>query len=155
MLLLEAGYGAGDGPGLTLICGSRDVHPDMERVLLGYSCYPLALGKIRACLEASGRYDCWVQDGWIAAHQRTMTEFLMEIGIEAYVTSKTSICAGEVVVTGIPADAGTRAKTPSHRVIEEHTLPDFAMANLEAYCRRDAEFSVLLNRLKEEDEAHA
>lgn len=152
-LLIEAGYGAGNGPGLTLICGSRDVHPDMERVLLSYGCYPLALPKIRDCLRASGRYDCWVQPEWIAEHQRAMTEFLMEIGIEAYVTSKTSMCPKELEVTPIPADAGTHAKTPRHRVIEEHTLPRFTMEYLKNFAQRNAEVAVILNRLVEEERA--
>lgn len=40
MLLIEAGYGAGRGPNMVLLCPSREVSILMEGIMLSYSCHP-------------------------------------------------------------------------------------------------------------------
>ena len=86
-LLLEAGYGAMQGPGMTLLSRHGPVHPEMESILLAYSCHRAALPKIRQCLELSGRYDCWVQAGWIYGQYKEIKSRLAEIDIRLMITS--------------------------------------------------------------------
>ncbi len=85
--LIAAGYGAMEGPGMTLLSDNRIVDETLENVLLGYSCYPASLPKIRQCLETSGRYDCWVQAGWIYSQYHQIKEALLAIGIRMHITS--------------------------------------------------------------------
>lgn len=87
MKLLTAGYGAGTGPNMVLLCPSRKVPAKMEQVLLSYSCHPPALPKIRQCLELSGRYDAWIQPGWVFSQHQQVKRDLAELGIEFHITS--------------------------------------------------------------------
>ena len=86
--LLTAGYGAGNGPGMTLLTTPFvPVHPDLEDVLWNYSCNKKYGRKIRQCLENSGRYDCWVQAGWIYCQYYEVKKDLADIGVRMIITS--------------------------------------------------------------------
>jgi hypothetical protein len=98
MLLLEAGYGAGNGPGMALLARQNEVDPRLEEILLSYSCHPPALPKIRECLEASKRYDCWVQPGWIYCYHDELLVELRAIGIEVFITSLPAHDRGRLIV---------------------------------------------------------
>ncbi|AWY09313.1 hypothetical protein vBRpoSV10_191 [Ruegeria phage vB_RpoS-V10] len=78
--LLTPPYGYGSGDTITLRCAGP-VSENMEEVMAGYSCYPPALPKIRACLEHSGRYDCTLQSNWFRGMAERLREDLEEIGI--------------------------------------------------------------------------
>jgi len=87
MKLLTAGYGAGNGPNMVLMRLGDHVDARLEEILLSYSCHPPALPKIRACLEASARYDAWIQPGWVFDQHRAVRRDLLEIYIGFHITS--------------------------------------------------------------------
>jgi len=107
MKLLTAGYGAGNGPGMTLLHKPFvKVDPSMEDVLWKYSCHITFARKIRICLENSGRYDCWVQPGWIYHQYHECKKDLADIGIKMLITSvperdKYVIDKGKVIVESV------------------------------------------------------
>jgi len=81
VLLLDAGFGHDNGHTVSLRCEPGQVHEALEDTLLGYSCYPPSLPRIRACLEASGRYDCTLQTIWFEGQAKQLRRCLSEIGI--------------------------------------------------------------------------
>ena len=81
-LLLTSGYRHDFGHTVSLRCRPGAVHEDLEDVLIGYSCYPPAIPKARACLTASGRYDCTLQTNWFERYAENLREELREIGID-------------------------------------------------------------------------
>lgn len=81
ILLLAPPYGRGSGDSVSFLTDCGHVSDEMERVMLAYSCHPPALPKIRACLEASGRYDCELQPGWFRSQYANVKLDLKAIGI--------------------------------------------------------------------------
>ena len=82
MKLLTAGYGHGDPSGvwISLRCNAAP-DPFLDEILQAYGCHAPALPKIRACLTASGRYDCMVQSLWIINRYGQIANELSQIGI--------------------------------------------------------------------------
>lgn len=101
MKLLTAGHGAGDGPNMVLTCESRVVPSNLEEILLSYSCHAPALPKIRQCLEMSGRYDAWIQPGWIFSQHQSVKRDLQKIGIRLRITSVPSLYEAQAKRSGL------------------------------------------------------
>lgn len=82
-LLIEQGFGKGSGDTISLIhLRSCEPHPELETILLSFSCYPPALPKIRTCLRRSRRYDCEVQSWWFRKQAGRLEAALAQIDIE-------------------------------------------------------------------------
>jgi hypothetical protein len=102
MKLLTAGYGAGNGPNMVLRSATRVVPEELESILLSYSCHPPALPKIRRCLEISGRYDAWVQSGWVLNQYWKVRKDLSEIGVDFCLTSVPNIDISTAMSKEVP-----------------------------------------------------
>lgn len=81
-LLITQSYGWGTGDTISLRCHNYNPSPELEEVLLGFSCHRAALPKIRSCLTYSARYDCEVQPSWFRRQAGNLENMLKEIGIE-------------------------------------------------------------------------
>lgn len=83
MKLLPSTYGwdSYDGAYISLYADEPVDNDELERILLGYSCHPPAIPKIKTCLYHSGRYDCVLQATWFRYQQENVTRDLSEIGV--------------------------------------------------------------------------
>ena len=87
-LLLTAGHGAMTGPGMTILNPSmKPLDIRFEDVLSSYSGYKPSYQKIRQVLEISGRYDCWVQGGWLYLKYKEVKKDFHDIGLIMKITS--------------------------------------------------------------------
>jgi hypothetical protein len=96
LLLLEQSFGKGSGDTISLLCQSYCPPEALEDTLLGFSCYPPALPKIRTCLTISGRYDCEVQPFWFRRQAGRLEKELAALGIELQIL-RLSECSSKPV----------------------------------------------------------
>lgn len=86
-LLLDAGYGHGNGYTVSIKSEPGEPHEGFVGILVSHSCYPPAIPKILDCLRHSGRYDCTLQAAWFARQAGSLFEELKNIGVDISITA--------------------------------------------------------------------
>lgn len=82
--LLTAPYGYGQGEHISLRTAGPVDEGLLEELLKGFSCYPPAIPKIKACLRYSNRYDCVVQAAWFNRQKHALGEQARAIGVQVF-----------------------------------------------------------------------